>query len=147
MARQLSNALVQRTRHEGLPDTRVSKDPLVSGVLSRGTFFVHPPDDHPPVALLLMSVTSPMVFPKGIDSSEPHPNFFEACRCVVIDAACALYTSYDAELIDALSGIVNKADSVNGSLVPAARTHCGAATQQCAGTAHPARRVTRYSSI
>ena len=54
-----------------------------------------------------------MVFPKGIDSSEPHPNFFEARKCVVIDVACALYTSYNAELIDALSGIVNKTASVN----------------------------------
>jgi hypothetical protein len=137
-----AHCLLRRTRHEGLQDTRVSKDPPVSWLLSRGTYFVHPLDDHPPVALLCVGSFAD-VSPCGT-SSEPHPNFFEACRCVVIDAACALYTSYDAELIDALSGIVNKADSVNGSLVPAARTHCGAATQQCAGTAHPARRVTRY---
>ena len=47
-------------------------------------------------------------------SSEPHPNFFEACKSVIADVACAIYTLYDASLINAPSGIVNKADSVSG---------------------------------
>jgi hypothetical protein len=131
-----AHCLLRRTRHEGLPDTRVSKDPPVSWLLSRGTYFVHPLDDHPPVALLCVGSFAG-VSPCGT-SSEPHPNCFEACRSVIADVACAIYTLYDASLINAPSGIVNKADSVSGIDVPCARTLCGALST----TAHPARRVT-----
>ena len=132
--------LLRRTRHEGLQDTRVSKDPPVSWLLSRGTYFVHPLDDHPPVALLCVGSFAD-VSPCGT-SSEPHPNFFEACRSVIADVACAIYTLYDASLINAPCGIVNKADSVSGIDVPCARTLCGALST----TAHPARRVTGYTT-
>ena len=55
-------------------------------------------------------------------SSQPILTFFETCRSVIADGACSvnatLYTKYDDCLIDALSGIVNKSDSVSGIRVP-----------------------------
>ena len=74
-------------------------------------------------------------------SSQPTLTFFETCRSVIADGACSvnatLYTKYDDCLIDALSGIVNKSDSVSGNRVP---TRVVITTTQSSG-AGPSRTV------
>ena len=104
-----------------MPDILVSKDPIVSVTAGRELLLIILAVDHPPVQLLRADAFN-IGGPPSWSEQPAHPNFFETCRSVIADGACSvnatLYTIYDAYLIDALVGIVNKADSVSRNRVP-----------------------------
>jgi hypothetical protein len=117
-------------------DILVSSDPLVSATAGRELLLIILADNHPPVLLLRADAFNIGVTPSWSEQ-QAHPNFLETCRSVIADGCCCvyayLYTTYDAYLIDAFLGIVNKADSVSGNRVPAR----GCATPSGGGASVP----------